>query len=150
MKPWLNEQIRAQGLENVTSLPYQEFWQLSRSRSAAAVRVVAIAESAVGATQSSGIYNALLLVRPVLAFAPQDSHVAEIIRESGARWVVAPSDLLQATETLAVIAALDGNALSAMGESGRELARDRFRQFVLVGELCELVGPALYGFGPVI
>jgi glycosyltransferase involved in cell wall biosynthesis len=139
LKPEIDRSIRHHGLENATSLPYQPFDRLVDSLAAADVHVVSITRAAVGACHSCKIYNAMLLGRPILALAPPESHVADIVNEAGAGWIVPPDDIPSLTETLRTIAAAEGDSLQARGARGREFVERRFRRDQLLGAFCDLI-----------
>jgi colanic acid biosynthesis glycosyl transferase WcaI len=139
LKPQIDRDIRHHALENATSLPYQPFDRLLDSLAAADVHVVSITNAAVGACHSCKIYNAMLLGRPILALAPPQSHVADIVNEAAAGWIVPPDDITLLTETLRTIAAAAGSDLQELGARGQEFVERCFRRDRLLGAFCDLI-----------
>jgi len=60
-------------------LPYQPLSQLGESLAAADVHVVVMGEAMVGIVHPCKIYGAMAVGRPILAIAPENSHISDII-----------------------------------------------------------------------
>jgi colanic acid biosynthesis glycosyl transferase WcaI len=80
----VKERARERGLRNIVCIPYQPIERLSGSLSAADLHVVIMGEPYVGIVHPCKIYNVLAVKRPFLYIGPRESHVTDIIRESGA------------------------------------------------------------------
>jgi glycosyltransferase involved in cell wall biosynthesis len=139
LKASIDAEINAAGLINAVSLPYQALADLADSLSAGDVHVVSIADTAVGASHSCKIYNAMLLGKPILAIAPAESHVAEIVRSSDAGWVVAPGDDQALLAMLQMLAGMDDAELHARGRRGEDFVRKHFQREQLLGSFCSLL-----------
>jgi colanic acid biosynthesis glycosyl transferase WcaI len=142
LKASVDKRIKEAQLRNAVTLPYQPLAELSASLSAADIHVVSVGDATVGATHSCKIYNAMLLGKPILAIAPPESHVADIVRSADAGWVIPPGDYLAAAEVLRMAAGLDTSDLEARGRRGQEYVRCNFQRDQLLGGLCELVAGA--------
>lgn len=142
LKASIDKRIKEAPLKNAITLPYQPLAQLSASLSAADIHVVSVGDATVGATHSCKIYNAMLLGKPILAIAPPESHVADIVRSADAGWVVPPGDHLAVAKFLQLAADLDPSDLNALGQRGQEYVRHNFERDKLLGSLCELVAGA--------
>jgi colanic acid biosynthesis glycosyl transferase WcaI len=80
----VEQRARKRGLRNVLCLPYQPIEKLSASLSAADLQVVVMGNQYVGIVHPCKIYNVLAVKKPFLYIGPKESHVTDIIRESGA------------------------------------------------------------------
>jgi len=80
----VKERARNRALRNVLCLPYQPIEKLSGSLSAADLHVVVMGDQYVGIVHPCKIYNVLAVNRPFLYIGPNESHVADIIRQSSA------------------------------------------------------------------
>jgi hypothetical protein len=80
----VKERARNRGLRNVLCLPYQPIEKLSGSLSAADLHVVVMGDQYVGIVHPCKIYNVLAVRKPFLYIGPTESHVSDIIRQSGA------------------------------------------------------------------
>jgi glycosyltransferase involved in cell wall biosynthesis len=79
----VKERVRNRGLRNVLCLPYQPIEKLSASLSAADLHVVVMGDQYVGIIHPCKIYNVLAVKKPFLYIGPNESHVADIITQSG-------------------------------------------------------------------
>ena len=80
----VEERARNRGLQNVLCLPYQPIEKLSASLSAADLHIVVMGDQYVGIVHPCKIYNVLAVKKPFLYIGPNESHVTDIVRESGA------------------------------------------------------------------
>jgi putative colanic acid biosynthesis glycosyltransferase WcaI len=80
----VKERARDRNLRNVHCLPYEPIQKLSASLSAADLHVVVMGNQYVGIVHPSKIYNVLAVRRPFLYIGPSESHVSDIIKQSGA------------------------------------------------------------------
>jgi len=80
----VGERARSRGLRNVLSVPYQPLEKLSGSLSAADLHVVVMGDQYVGVVHPCKIYNVLAVNKPFLYIGPLESHVTDIIGQSGA------------------------------------------------------------------
>jgi hypothetical protein len=80
----VKERVRNRDLRNVLCLPYQPIEKLSGSLSAADLHVVVMGDQYVGVVHPCKIYNVLAVKKPFLYIGPSESHVTDIITQSGA------------------------------------------------------------------
>lgn len=120
----------AQGMANVRFLPYQPKDALAESLSAADLHLLPVDPRVISCLMPSKLYGILASGSPVLAVAPTDCELAEIVLSEAVGRVVAPGD----PDALAreIRAALDSRSqLAEMGVSARRLAeRDYDRQTI--------------------
>ena len=79
----VKDRVRDRGLRNVSCLPYQPLEKLSASLSAADLHVAVMGDKFVGIVHPCKIYNILAVRRPLLYIGPAESHVRDIIDETG-------------------------------------------------------------------
>ncbi len=85
-KAQVEEVVRSGKCPNVVSLPYQPMENLKHSLSAADVHAVTMGEDMVGIVHPCKFYGAMAIGRPVICFAPRESHLGELIEETGCGW----------------------------------------------------------------
>ncbi len=95
LKSQLKEQALRQELANVRFLPYQPKEQLSLSLSAAQLHLVPVDPRVVSCLMPSKLYGALASGTPVLAVAPDDCELAELVEELQVGAVCAPCEPAQ-------------------------------------------------------
>jgi colanic acid biosynthesis glycosyl transferase WcaI len=132
-------EVEAAAGRSIRSLPYQPLSELRNSLSAADVHLVTVGDAVVGIVHPSKIYAALAVARPVLLLGPEECHVAEMLRESGAGWRVGHGDVDGAERILRAIAAMPAAELAAKGASGQRLIASRFSKAELCGRLCDVL-----------
>jgi hypothetical protein len=79
----VEERARDRGMRNVLCLSYQPIEKLSASLSAADLHVVVMGDKYVGIVHPCKIYNVLAANRAFLYIGPTESHVQDIVRQSG-------------------------------------------------------------------
>jgi colanic acid biosynthesis glycosyl transferase WcaI len=135
------EQIERAILErrmaNLRVLPYQPIAALPESLSAADVHVVTMGNAMVGIAHPSKIYGAMAVGRPILAFAPKTSHVAELVTSERLGWVIAHGDVEGAVRALSEIATAPDAILAEMGARARDVVRSRFDRDALIERFCD-------------
>jgi colanic acid biosynthesis glycosyl transferase WcaI len=134
--------VESRQLPNVVSLAYQPLEQLKYSLSAADVHVVTIGAAVVGIVHPCKIYGAMAVGRPVLAFGPRQSHVADIVSQ-GIGWHVEHGDVDGAVATLRLIAGLPSETLDAMGARGQEMVHARYDGRRSRSRVCDLIESSL-------
>jgi hypothetical protein len=135
-------EVESRQLPNVVSLPYQPLEQLKYSLSAADVHVVTIGPAVVGIVHPCKIYGAMAVGRPILAFGPRHSHVADIVTQ-GIGWHLEHGDVEGAVATLRLIADMPSETLAAMGERGRTMVHARYDGRSSRSRVCDMIEAAL-------
>lgn len=133
---------RERAMSNVRTLPYQPLSTLPVSLGAASVHVVAMGNSMVGIVHPSKIYGAMAVARPILAFAPRRSHVAELVAAHRIGWVIPHGDVAAAARALEEIASAPQTELDAMGHRAQEVVRQHFDRRQLIERFAEAVAPS--------
>jgi colanic acid biosynthesis glycosyl transferase WcaI len=131
-------EVESRHLANVLSLPYEPLEQLKYSLSAADVHVVTIGAAVVGIVHPCKIYGAMAVGRPVLAFGPRQSHVADIVSQ-GIGWHIEHGDVDGAVATLQLIAGLPSETLQAMGAHAQRLVHERYDSRSSRSRVCDLI-----------
>jgi glycosyltransferase involved in cell wall biosynthesis len=123
----------------MSSLPYQPRESLPISLAAADVHVVSIAEEAVGLVHPCKLYGAMAVGRPVIALAPADSYVGEIVAEHEIGWRVSHGDVRRMVEVLRQVRDFGRAKLREMGNDARDALRLAFPRDEAVAAVCEVV-----------
>ncbi|QFZ92683.2 glycosyltransferase family 4 protein [Synechococcus elongatus] len=97
----LEKNVQQQRLSNVRFLDPLPYADLNQSYSAANLAVVCLDGPAAKASLPSKTFTALALGTPILAIAPLDSDLAQLIQNQGCGWVIAPN--AQAPEAIAAL-----------------------------------------------
>ena len=127
------------GLRNVRTLPYQPLSEVPYSLAAADVHLVAMGNKMVGIVHPCKIYGAMAAGRPVIALAPRESHLTEIVLESGIGWHVEQGDVSGAKSVLRTAATIPLAKLAEMGRRARTVVDDRFSRSMLLGRFCDVL-----------
>lgn len=82
-KAWINDQVQARGLTNVTVLPYQPFEKLNDSLNSCDASLVTIAEGIEGISFPSKLYSSLAVGKAIVALSEPDSELRELVESEG-------------------------------------------------------------------
>lgn len=129
----------ANNARNIVSLPYQPLEQLGDVLAAADVHVVSMGNDMVGIVHPCKIYAALTAARPVLAFAPEHSHIGLILHGSHAGWRLSHGDVEATVATLRHLAALSNDERRAIGSAAAHLACTQCASQALIDALCKII-----------
>jgi colanic acid biosynthesis glycosyl transferase WcaI len=129
---------------NVISLPYQPMENLRHSLSAADVHVVTMGEDMVGIVHPCKFYGAMASSRPVICFAPKESHLGELVAETGCGWRFDHGDVAGVVSKLRELAdksfSCEGAAeLNAIGQRGFESVRGKYGESELRKRFCDVI-----------
>jgi glycosyltransferase involved in cell wall biosynthesis len=91
-KSGLEEIAKTNRLENVIFLPYQPREMFSEILAAADASLVTLNQSSSLSSLPSKIFNIMASARPILAVAPQESELAQLIREAQCGITVSPQN----------------------------------------------------------
>jgi len=138
-KPRIDQYIASESPENVLSLPYQPLSELRYSLSSADIHVVMLANASVGIVHPCKVYGALAVGRPVLAIAPRDSYIGDILAAHGVGWLIEHGDVDGLEALLRRLLAMPLEEREAFGASAREACRGPFARDHLLDEVCDLV-----------
>lgn len=143
-KPAVDEFIRSNSLPNALSLPYQPLEKLRESLPAADIHMVSISSEAVGVSHSCKIYGAMAVGRPIVALAPERSHVAMLIKEHGCGWTIQQGDVPALVDLLRKVAAMPAADRLAIGSLGASAIREHFPPAGLIARICKIIEDASY------
>lgn len=135
----IDEHLQRSTVKNVISFPYQPLAELQYSLSAADLHVVSVSREAVGVSHSCKIYGAMAIGRPILALAPQESHVADILDAWPCGWLCEHGDTAALVARLREILELTPQRLQDTGWAGRDAVRAYLRPHRLLEEFCDMV-----------
>jgi colanic acid biosynthesis glycosyl transferase WcaI len=131
--------VAATGPPNMATLPYQPLDRIRFSLSAADVHVVSIANEGVGVVHPCKVYGAMALGKPVLAFAPRESYVADILAKHRCGWLVEHGDVAGAVQAIRAAADMPPEELEAIGARAARAAETEFSPPALRAAFCDLV-----------
>jgi colanic acid biosynthesis glycosyl transferase WcaI len=123
---------QAEGLENVTFLPYQPRERLAESLSAADLHLLPIRKEALGCLMPSKLYGILASGTAVLSIAPETSELARIVVEHRVGINLPRFESDQIERVLRDLAA-DRHSWQESGIRGRQLAETKYDRKVSVG-----------------
>jgi colanic acid biosynthesis glycosyl transferase WcaI len=135
----IEEHLRRHASTNILSLPYQPLSELQYSLAAADLHVVSVSQEAVGVSHSCKIYGAMSIGRPILALAPRESHVADILERWPCGWLCQHGAAAALVAKLREIAELLPQQLQATGAVGRDAVRAHLSPDRLITEFCDMV-----------
>jgi hypothetical protein len=138
---------------NVVSLPYQPMENLKHSLSAADVHAVTMGNDMVGVVHPCKFYGAMAIGKPVLCFAPEASHLGELIEETGCGWRFDHGDVDGAVAKIRELAgamrrrsdiAAQGSmtGLADVGRRGVEAVRGKYGEASLKSKFCDVLESA--------
>lgn len=143
----LRKQVLDRRLKNITFLPFQPKSALSSSLSAADLHIVTVHPAALNYLMPSKLYGILAVGRPVLAAAPQNSELAQLILKNDLGFVVEPNDV--DGMAAAIRSAIEQKVqLTAAGERARTLAVSYFDRKIVTRRFGDLLDEILSGSSP--
>jgi len=135
----LEDAVAERQLGNVRFLPYQPIEALRESLSAADVHLVSMGEAMVGVVHPCKIYGAMAVGRPILALAPPQSHVGEIVEGAkiGAR--IDHGDVEACLAALRQFASMSETSLEKLGIRAQSEASNRYSRKLLRSAFCDVL-----------
>ena len=124
-KAALQQTARDERLENVLFLPYQPREVFPEMMAAADISLVTLNHHSALTSLPSKIFNIMASGRPILAVAPLDSEIAQLVREGECGLCVPPGQAGLLAETIQQLWS-HSEPLSEMGENGRAQLESRF------------------------
>lgn len=137
-KETLEAQARRENLTNVRFLPYQPKDCLSQSLSAADLHLVPIDPRVTSCLMPSKLYGILASATPVVAIAPAQCELAEIVRSEEVGMVCRPGDPSELAQCLEMLST-DRDRLLVWGQRARELAESRYDRLIATGQFAALL-----------
>lgn len=142
IKRQIDEMVARESPPNIVALPYQPLAEIRYSLSSADVHVVSLANEGVGVVHPCKVYGAMAIGRPIIALAPPDSYVADILENHRVGWLVEHGDVPRLTGILREVLRMSREELQARGEAAREAARGEFARQPLLDRVCDIVAGA--------
>lgn len=112
-------------LDNVVFLPYQPRANYSDVLASADFSLVSLNQDSANTSLPSKIFNYMASARPILAIAPEESALAEIVQSRRVGIVITPGNA-QELATVIINYQNKQDALMKMGFAGRKLLEDHF------------------------
>lgn len=124
-KPWLDSEVRENGLKNVTVLDYRPRSEQNIFLNACDLGLVALIKGMWGTAMPSRTYNIMAAGKPFLALTDKGSELARVIDEDQIGWHIEPGN---AKELAALIEKVYNSReqLAPMGERAREAALQKY------------------------
>jgi len=126
------EQAIKNGAQNILSLPYQPLSQLGESLAAADVHVVVMGEAMVGIVHPCKIYGAMAVGRPILAIAPENSHISDIINRYKIGLRFSHGDIDGVVKGILIFADMGKAKREMMGKNALIAIKEEFSQAKLI------------------
>jgi len=139
IKRRIDEMVARDAPPNIVTLPYQPLADIRYSLSSADVHVVSLANEGTGVVHPCKIYGALAIGRPILALAPRDSYLADILDEHRVGWRVEHGDVAGLTAILRDLLRMPRADLRALGDGARAAARTVFVRERLLARVCDII-----------
>lgn len=137
--PRVREFARSRGLSNVVQLPYQPIEALSDSLSAADLHVTVMGGPFVGIVHPCKVYGVLAVGRPFVHVGPEDSAMADLLRETGLGRRVSHGDVEGFLAAVAEARRRGPSELAAQAERSLAVKDERFSRRRLSGEMANLI-----------
>ena len=139
IKRRIDEMVARDAPPNIVTLPYQPLADIRYSLSSADIHVVSLANEGTGVVHPCKIYGALAIGRPILALAPRDSYLADILDEHRVGWRVEHGDVAGLTAILRDLLRMPRADLRALGDGARAAARTVFVRERLLARVCDII-----------
>ena len=143
----IDDWIQEKQLPNASTLPYQPLDRIRYSLSSADVHLVAMGEAMIGIVHPCKVYGVLKVHRPVLAVAPEISHVSDVA-DAGAGWKVAADDADAAEALFRRLVTPEGREELAEKTAAAVRESQRFSREQLCGWFCRRVEDAAKSVNP--
>ena len=130
------------GAPNILSLPYQNFNNLGESLAAADVHLVVMGDAMIGIVHPCKIYGAMAMGRPILAIAPDNSFIAEIVEKHAIGFRLGHGDVAGVVQGILALADMDKEQRNRLGENAARLVHDQFDQKILRNRFVDILEQA--------
>jgi len=130
------------GAPNILSLPYQSFNNLGESLAAADVHLVVMGEAMVGIVHPCKIYGAMAANRPVLAIAPDHSHISDIMENQEIGFRLRHGDISGVVQAIRLLADMEEKDRARLGDNAGDLVHKRWNQALLCNKFVDILESA--------
>ena len=127
------------GAPNVFSLPYQKFDDLGESLAAADIHLVVMGDAMVGIVHPCKIYGAMAAARAILAIAPDDSYISEIMEKEAIGFRRRHGDVTGVIQDILVLADMKDEKRRRLGQNAARLVRERYDQATLRNRFVDML-----------
>jgi len=127
------------GARNLLGLPYQSFDHLGESLAAADVHVTVMGQAMIGIVHPCKIYGAMAASRPILAIAPDDSYITDIMGKRTMGFQFSHGDVAGVVRGILAFADMEEKERLRLGENAARLARDRSGQILLRNRFLDIL-----------
>ncbi|MEO0460488.1 MAG: glycosyltransferase family 4 protein [Myxococcota bacterium] len=134
----LERRLEREPLPNVRVLDYQPLEHLRYSLSAADAHIVTMGKAMVGITHPCKVYSALAVARPLIAIAPEESHIGALV-SAGAGWRVEHGDVAGFVTAVDELSRLSPENRRQLGSRNVELLRKELDPGMLRTRMADLI-----------
>jgi colanic acid biosynthesis glycosyl transferase WcaI len=127
------------GAPNIFSLPYQSFDNLGESLAAADVHLVVMGDAMIGIVHPCKIYGAMAVGRPILAIAPDNSHISDIMEEETIGHRFCHGDVSGVVQAILALADMEEKERNRLGEDAARLVQNRYNQTILRNRFVDII-----------
>jgi glycosyltransferase involved in cell wall biosynthesis len=127
------------GAQNILSLPYQSFSNLGESLAAADVHSVIMGAAMIGIVHPCKIYGAMAVGRPILAIAPDNSCVAEIMEKETIGFRLCHGDVPGVVQAILTLADMEEMERYRLGENAARLVQNQYNQIILRNSFVDIL-----------
>ena len=138
-KAQLQAYAHAHKLRNVRFLPFQPRDRFAEMLAAADVSLVTLNRRSSSFSLPNKIFNIMASGRPILAVTPEESEVADLVRETACGVIVAPEQHEQLRIAIIELTR-SSERLAVMGRNGRQALASRFDRATCVAQFAEIIG----------
>ncbi len=117
-KEFLESEKQIKQIANVLFLPYQPREMFPEMLAAADISLVTLSASAAISSMPSKIFNLMASARPILAVAPPESEIVQIVSEANCGWSVPPKSPEKLAEVIVQLKDRE-STLIQRGQNGR-------------------------------
>ncbi len=121
----LEQMAQEQQLDNILFLPYQSREAFPELLAAADLSLVTLNQNSSTASIPHKIFNIMASARPILAIAPLESEIAQLIDNNKCGLSIPPGHPVQLAEEIMLLKQ-ESHGLAEMGQRGRQLLEAKF------------------------
>ena len=127
------------GAPNILSLPYQSFDNLGESLAAADVHFVVMGDAMIGIVHPCKIYGAMAVGRPILAIAPDNSHISEIMKKQTIGFKLCRGDVSGVVQGILTLVDMEEKERNRLGENAARLVQNQYNQTILRNRFVDIL-----------
>jgi colanic acid biosynthesis glycosyl transferase WcaI len=127
------------GAPNIVSLPYQSLKNLGESLAAADVHSVVMGEAMIGIVHPCKIYGAMAAGRPILAIAPENSYISEIMKKQTIGFRLCHGDISGVVKGILTLADMEEQERKCFGENAALLVQNQYNQIILRNRFVDIL-----------